>query len=560
MTSADNVRSLIAAGESLTVEFKSRREPGRFSEDKLSATVACMANGEGGQLLIGVEDDGTITGCAPWDRKTGATDPARLEALIQHRTVPPVACQVEVITVDGHDIVQVTVPASPSPVATSNGLYQRRTMRINGGPECVAMDPSYLFSRYNSVNARDWSTLDAVGATLQDLDTREFDRFRAMIRASGGDDLLADLPDEDILRALRFYDNGPDPVKLGAVLLFGTRSSVARWIPNHEIIFQVMDGNAVSVNHRTTSPLFAAVEDVTARLDVYRTEDEITLGMVRVALPNLPERVSREAVANALIHRDYTALGPVKILLERERLSVTSPGGLPRGVTLETIIEDSVPRSPALADAFKRAGIVDRAGRGVRLMYQSLLRSGHGEPDYTSTTDEQVVVEIPTADTDREFARFVATWQRDHGDLDVRQLRVLHCLHADGRASSEDLAALLGEKPTRLRRTVHRLTDLSLVEALGRGATREYRLGSAFFDSVGRRSDFIRSQDLDDVRARQLILAYATEYGSVTRAQAAETCGLTGTAVYRLLKELTNSGELQKHGTTRNTYYTLPER
>lgn len=559
MTSTDDARKIIAAGESLTVEFKSRREAGHFTEDKLAATVACMANGEGGQLLIGVEDNGTVTGCAPWARGKETTDSARLEAVIQHKTVPPLTCEVEVILLDGHEIVQVTVPKSPSPIATSNGLYQRRTMRINGGPECVAMEPSYLFSRYNSVNARDWSTLDAVGATFHDLDTHEFDRFRRMIRTSSGDDVLAELPDEDILRALRFYDNGPNPVKLGAVLLFGTASSLARWVPNHEVIFQVMDGTAVSVNHRTTSPLLAVVEDVANRLDVYRTEDEITLGMVRIALPNLPERVSREAVANALLHRDYTALGPAKILLERGRLSVTNPGGLPRGVTLETIIEDSVPRSPALADAFKRAGIVDRAGRGVRLMYQSLLRSGHGEPDYSSTTDDQVVVDVPTADTDREFARFVASWQRDHGDLDVRELRILHCLHADGRVSTDELTSLLGEKPTRLRRTLHHLTDISLVETLGRGATREYRLGSAFFDSVGRRSDFIRSQDLDDVRARQLILAYATEYGSVTRAQAAETCGLTGTVVYRLLKNMADAGELEKHGTTRNSYYTLPQ-
>lgn len=558
MTSADNARRIIDAGESLTVEFKRRREASHFNDDKLAATVACMANGEGGQLFIGVEDDGSITGCAPWNRRKGTTDPARLEAVIQHKTVPPLTCVVNVLTLDDQEIVQVNVPKSPSPVATSNGLYQRRTMRIDGSPECVAMEPSYLFSRYNSVNERDWSTLDAVGATIDDLDRHEFDRFRQMIRTSSGDDLLAELPDEDVLRALRFLDNSPNPVKLGAVLLFGTGTSVARWIPNHEVIFQVMEGTSVSVNHRTTAPLLAVVEDLTSRLAVYRTEEELSLGMLRVALPNLPERVSREAVANALIHRDYTALGPVKVLLERSRLSVTNSGGLPRGVTLETIIEDSVPRSPALADAFKRAGIVDRAGRGVRLMYQSLLRSGHGEPDYSSTTDEQVVVDIPTGDTDREFARFVASWQRDHADLDVRELRILHCLHADGRASSDELTALLGEKPGRLRRILHQLTDTSLVEALGRGASRQYRLGSAFYDSVGRRSDFIRSQDLDDVRARQLILAYATEYGSVTRAQAAETCGLTGSVVYRLLKSMTDRGELEKHGTTRNSYYTLP--
>lgn len=568
MTSADahdpaeitrRAEKIIAGGETLTVEFKRRQTPGDFPDDKLAATVACMANGEGGTLFIGVEDSGTITGCAPWNKKKGITEPSQLEASIQHRTVPPLACRAQLLVLNGLEVVQVDVPKSATPVATSTGLYQRRTMQVSGGPECVGMEPSYLFSRYNSANARDWSTLDAVDAATDDLDPAEIERFRRMVRTRGGDDILGDLPDEDILRALGLFDDGANPVKLGAVLLFGTSDAVHRWIPNHEVIFQVMDGTAVTVNHRTTAPLLAVVDDISARLDVQRTEDEITLGMLRVALPNLPERVSREAVANALTHRDYTDLGPVRILLDRRSFTVSNPGGLPRDVSLETIIEASSPRSPALADAFKRAGIVDRAGRGVRLMYQALLTSGHGEPDYSSTTDNQVTVDIPVSGTDREFARFVAAWQHDHGDLDVRDLRVLHTLHEEGRTSTDRLTALLDEKPDRLRRILQRLNDVALVETIGRGAAREYRLGSAFYDTVGRRPDFIRSQSIGDVRARQLIQAYAAEYGTVTRAQAAETCGLTGPATYRLLKSMADAGELVKHGSTRNTYYTLPE-
>lgn len=556
---ARQAKKIIAGGETLTVEFKRRQHPNDFSDDRLAATVACMANGEGGTLFIGVEDNGTVTGCAPWNKKKGVTEPPQLEASIQHRTVPPLACRARLLILDGLEVVQVNVPKSTTPVATSTGLYQRRTMQVSGGPECVGMEPSYLFSWYNSANARDWATLDAVGATTSDLDPAEIERFRRMVRTRGGDDILAELPDEDILRALGLFNDSPHPVKLGAVLLFGTAEAVHRWIPNHEVLFQVMDGTAVTVNHRTTAPLLAVIDDISARLDVQRTEDEITLGMLRVALPNLPERVSREAVANALTHRDYTSLGPVKILLDRHSFSVSSPGGLPRDVSLETLIEASSPRSPALADAFKRAGIVDRAGRGVRLMYQALLTSGHGEPDYSSTTDTQVTVEIPVSGSDREFARFVAAWQHDHGDLDVRDLRVLHALHTEGRTPADQLTTFLDEKPDRLRRVLHRLTDVTLVETIGRGAAREYRLGSMFYDTVGRRPDFIRSQSIGDVRARQLIQAYVAEYGSVTRAQAAETCGLTGPATYRLLKSMADAGTLIKHGSTRNTYYTLPE-
>lgn len=549
---------IISRGEKIDVEFKRRRSSQDLNDTDLVRNVACLANGEGGVLLVGVEDNGTITGCAPFHKKPEETDPRRIEALIAHHTRPALVTTAEVHTVDGKDILCVSVPKVESPLATSKGVYQRRALRIDGTPECVAMDPSYLFSQYNSVNARDWAKLEAPGASLKDLDPDEFDLFRKMVRQQGGDHVLADLNNEEILRALGFFNDHADPVKNGAILLFGTPETILRWIPNHEIILQVMDGSDIKLNKRFTSPLLRSMMEIAERLDIYRKEEEINSGLLRIALPNLPERVTREAVANALVHRDYTALGTTRILLDSHALTVTNPGGLPRGVTLDTLLNASAPRSPALADAFKRAGLVDRAGRGIQVMYRILLSAGRDAPDYSATTDESVSVEIPVTGFDLEFARFVNTWQDTKGELEVLELRLLHIIHDEGRISLDEISELLNNTPTQIRRTLNHLADTSLVEVIGRGGSREFRLGSGFYDLVGRRPDFIRSQMMNEVRAEQLILAYIKEYGAITRAQAAETCGLTGQAAYRILRALNERELILKRGQTRNTHYVLP--
>lgn len=259
---------IISQGEKIDVEFKRRRDSQDLNDTELIRNVACLANGEGGVLLVGVEDNGTITGCAPFHKKPEETDPRKIEALIAYHTRPALATTAEVHTIKDKEILCVSVPKAESPVATSKGVYQRRTLKIDGTPQCTVMDPSYLFSRYNSVNARDWAKLEAPGASLQDLGPGEFDLFRQMVSQQGGDNVLVNLNDEEILRALGFLNDDVDPVKNGAILLFGTPDAIERWIPNHEIILQVMDGSNIKLNKRFTSPLLRAMVEIAERLDV----------------------------------------------------------------------------------------------------------------------------------------------------------------------------------------------------------------------------------------------------------------------------------------------------
>src|SRR5690606_14701851 len=190
----------------------------------------------------------------------------------------------------------------------------------------------------------------------------------------------------------------------------------------------------------------------------------------------------REAIANALVHRDYSELGPIRVSLSPERLRVSSPGGFPRGISLANLLDESRPRSVVLADAFKRAGLVDRNGRGVRDMYYDLLRNGRRGPDYSATTKETVTVSVPTSDADLELARFVFEYEQAQTQpLTLRQLQVLHELKATHDSTTVEMEAALNVPAPQLREDLARLSEMGLVEPRGQGRGRSYQLTSAFY-------------------------------------------------------------------------------
>ena len=99
-------------------------------------------------------------------------------------------------------------------------------------------------------------------------------------------------------------------------------------------------------------------------------------------MPNYEPRAFREALVNALVHRDYTRLGAVHVRWETDAIVVSNPGGFVDGVTLDNLlVVEPRPRNPLLADAVKRIWLAERTGRGIDLIFQGLLRYGRPAPD-----------------------------------------------------------------------------------------------------------------------------------------------------------------------------------
>lgn len=557
--SPDELEAVLAAGEDVDVEFKSD-ERKQFNDSSIVEAVVCLANGRGGSLFIGVEDDGRVSGARP--RHGATTDPIRLRTMIANNTVPQVVPQVEMVEYEANSVIHLRVDSSPTVVGTRNGLYVRRGVGSDGRPACLPFLAHEMLADRISRGEIDLASIPEPDATTDDLDPGEFERFRRMASSAGGSaEALATLGDQELLSALGVAERRGDSLllKRGALLLFGSREALRRFVPTHETAFQVLDHGRVVQNQIDTAPLLRAAEDLYELLRARNAEEEVMVGLMRMGIDRIPEVVARELVANALVHRDYTVMGIVTVQLTDDELTIVSPGGFPRGVTLENFLESSNPRSRILADAFKRVGIVDRAGRGINRVYEASLRAGKPEPDYTRSSSDRVSVSIQLGGTDTELVRFVV----EHDDragrkFDLVDLQIVRALKDDPRLSAADLADILQRPRVWTKGRLSELLEEGLIEMRGDGRGRKYTLSASTYRRLSSTAGYVRVRAFDEPQQRQMILNYVEANGSISRSEASELCGTTPEAARRTLLRLRDEGALQIRGERRAARYYLP--
>ncbi len=263
------LRKLIAAGESLEVEFTGE-ERAEFSDEDLVETVVCLANRSSeapGWLAIGVEDDGRVTGARP-RHESGRTDPVRLAALIANRTRPSLTVRVAVVSLEGKDVIVIEIPRARDPVGTTGGRYLRRALGGDGKPCCLPMFFHEMHARQAHLGAEDYSSLVIPDAEWSDLDPLEFERFRRSIRERrAGDQSLLALSDLELAKALGAVEANAAvrKIRVLGLLIFGKEESLRRFLPTHEVAFQVLRGQKVEVNEFFRWPLLRVMEECEQR-------------------------------------------------------------------------------------------------------------------------------------------------------------------------------------------------------------------------------------------------------------------------------------------------------
>lgn len=544
----------LPTAESLTVEFKSDRK--RLSDSELVEAVVCLANAEGGELWLGVEDDGKPTGL-----HAEHTLLAGLPGLIAARTSPSVVVGVEAQEVDGVPVARIEVPKGQTEVATSSGIYLRRRIRHDGQPECVPMLPHDRASRRGHLGLADASAQPVAGATLADLDPLERERLRQAVQQYGGDRVLLELDDEALDGALGFtarQSDGHRVPTLCGLLLVGREAVLRERVPTHEFAFQVLGREAVKFNEFRRFPLLKALDWLETNFRPYNPEEELQVGLFRVPVPMVDMAAFREAVANALIHRDYHRLGAVHVRLDDAGLTISNPGGLVEGVTLDNLLTtEPRPRNRALADAMKRVGVVERSGRGVDTIYRGMLKFGRPAPDYSRTDDTGVVVRLPTEPADLDFRRLVVEDERRRGaELPIDSLIALAAIRELKRVTADELAVRIQRDAVSAKRTLEALTEAGLVEAHGSTRGRSYTLSAAIYRAAGDKAGYTRQAGFAPIQHAQMVLNYARQHGQIRRAEVMELCRLSEGQAKDLLRKLKARGELVQHGERRAAYYT----
>ena len=541
--------------ETLQIEFKSDRDA--LNDDDLIEALICLANAQGGTLYLGVENDGTVTGL----HASRPLDITGLAALIANRTAPSLHAHIETLLQQTMRVAAIRVERSPEIVARSDGLVKRRRMNAHGQPECVPFLPHEYASRRADFQLLDMSAEVMLDATLADFDALQRERLRAVIANNPrSDKSLVGLTDEQLDGALSLtVTRGAvrHPTLLG-LLLIGRTDSLRRLVPTHEVLFQVLDGTSVKVNEGSRAALIEIVEWLDLLSRGVNTEQEFNEGLFRIGIARVEVDALREAINNALVHRDYARRGPVRVCWQKSDLIISNPGGFVEGVNLENLLTtEPRPRNPALADAFKRLGLVDRTGRGVDLIYTGMLRFGRPAPDYSQSMLDLVKLCISTEPADLAFVRMVLHEEaRQNSALPTETLLVLTALREARRMSAADLAAPLQCAPPEASKLIEPLVETGLIQAHGTGRGRQYTLSPQVYKQLGQGAEYARQAGFDDLQQVELIRNLLRQQTRIKREDVIALCRLSPRQAKHRLDQMVATGVLERHGQKRGSYYT----
>ena len=462
----EQIRSLTASGESETLEFKettgTRREAAR--------TVCAFLNQDGGRVLFGVTWDGGVVG-----QQVGERTIEELSAELRQIS-PPAFPTVERLPVDGgREVIMVCTDRGPTRPYIYRGNAYRRV-----GNTTLPMSPDeynrMLFERMHSEQR--WENQPAAGWSISDLDVAEIRRVVAEGVRRGRMDEPPSREPADLLRGLGVLHDGV--LLRAAAVLFGIGERlevdmpqcllrVARFRGTDKMKFldnRQFNGNAFTLLAnaerflRDSLPIAARFED--DRFD-------------RIDEPLYPPLATREALANALCHRDYSiGGGSIGVAIYDDRLEITSAGSLHFGLTPEKLFvpHESRPWNPLIARAFHRRGIIEEWGHGTLKMTD--LTSAAGLPMLEIEDDGwSVVVRF-------RHGQFVPQRRGGKASFSERLEMILALLDSseDGLTRRE-IRARLGPSfsERQVRRALEELQNRGLVVSPGRGRSGRWKHG-----------------------------------------------------------------------------------
>jgi ATP-dependent DNA helicase RecG len=217
-------------------------------------------------------------------------------------------------------------------------------------------------------------------------------------------------------------------------------------------------------------------------------------------VPTFNERVVREAVLNAVSHRNYQMVGSVFIRQYRDRLVIESPGGFPYGISVENIIDRQVPRNRRIAEILALCGLVERSGQGMNLIYELSIMEAKELPDFTGTDDNFVSLTLNGLVIDKKMLTLINRIGNERlEELSTADFLVINALYHNCPLN------------VNLKARLRKLTEVGIVEHIGRS---KYVLARSLYSVVGKSGVHTRIVGLDRDTNKELLVKHIRKNGS----------------------------------------------
>ncbi len=467
-------------GENL--EIKEART--HYSFDELCKYCCALANEGGGRVILGVTNNrprqvvGSSAFPQPERTRKGLCERMPLAFDFEEITHPD--CSV------GSRVLVFHAPARPLgvPIKCDGRYWMRKEDSL------VEMSEDRLRIIF-AESGDDFSSGLCPGLSLAALDEAAIEDFRERWRAKAAmaeDASLAErlraLSGEQLLTDAEAIVDGK--LTYAALILFGTNLALGRHLASAETVFEYRSSDQsgpAQAREEYRGGFFGYYEKLWNQINLRNDKQDFQQGLFVTPIATFGERPVREAILNAVSHRNYQLAGSVFIRQFPRRLEIDSPGGLPHGITLENILDRQSPRNRRIAEILTRCGLVERSGQGMNLIYEELIKQSKPAPDFSRTDPYQVGLTLHGTVEDPAFIRFVEKVSKESATFfNTHDWLVMS-------------AASRGQRiPRGSENRVTRLIELGIVE---RGKGRACILSRRFYQYVGKPGVYTRRKGLD---------------------------------------------------------------
>lgn len=518
-TTPEQLKHWLTEPEGTRLEFKEAKA--RYDFEKLLQYCVALANEGGGKILLGVTDSRprTVVGTTAFE------EPGRTEAGLHQRLLHRIP--VEELRLPEGRVLIVHVPARlPGTAWQIDGRYLKRA-----GDELASLGDAELKAIFAETGP-DFSAEVCPAATLSDLSPAAIAAFRARWAQKTRDERKAVWGDaETLTNAELLVDKG---ITYAALILFGTRLALGRHLAQAELVFEYRASEAsgpAAQREEYREGFFVWLDALWTLINLRNERASYRDGLFVMDVATFDEVQVREALLNAVAHRDYRLGGSVFVRQFAQRLEVVSPGGFPPGITVANVLDQQSPRNRRLAEALARCGLIERSGQGMNLMFERAIRQGKPLPDFTGTSAHEVRLCLSGMVSDPAFVRFMERLGEETlSSFSTHDFLVLDCLHRDQPLTET------------LRARLPRLLEIGAVESTGgRGKGARYLLARRLYETMGAAGVYTRKKGLDRDTNKALLLQHIrlnTAQGSKMKEFMQVLPALSRSQIQVLLREL----------------------